>query len=265
MLRFPSTDFGGASVKRSVLTFLISGILSVSSAYSQGTFGQIAYGGCWQTAFTLVNASTATVAKGNFSFYGDGGSLITAPVQGAGHVSSYQFTVPANGTESVVLSSSDPDITQGWASMSITAGAVRAQGTLRCQPPGGPAFEAVVPLSTSATTECIIPIPASASPAILIPFDNTGDHSTAVALANTTNAALLVPVEFDDQSGAVLAKDSLSLAAMNHSAFYTSNNYPPVAGKKGVVRIGASGAQLTVLALLFNATGGFTTILPLPF
>jgi hypothetical protein len=99
----------------------------------------------------------------------------------------------------------------------------------------------------------------------MIPFDNTGDHSTAVALANTTSSALVVLVEFDDQSGTVLAKDSVTLAAMNHTAFYIPNNYPSVAGKKGIVRLGASAAQLTVLALLFNTTGGFTTILPLPF
>ena len=252
-------------MKKFVITFLMFAILPVSSAYSQGSFGQIAYGGCWQTTFTLVNVSTAAVATGNFSFYGDGGSLISSPVQGAGSTASYQFTIPANGETSVVLSSSDMNITQGWASMSITAGAVRAQGTLRCQPPGGPAFEAVVPLSTSATADCIIPLPASTSPAIIIPFDNTGDHSTAVALANTTSTGLVVPVEFDDQSGTLLMKDSLPLAAMNHTALYITNNYPSVAGKKGIVRIGASAAQLTVLALLFNTTGGFTTILPLPF
>jgi len=252
-------------MKKIILTFFAFGILSVSSAYAQGTFGQIAYGGCWQTTFTLVNVSTAAVATGSFSFYGDGGSLTVAPVEGAGNTSSYQFTVPANGAKSVVLSSSDLNITQGWASMSVTAGAVRAQGTLRCQTPGGPAFEAVVPLSTSATADCIIPLPASTSPAIVIPFDNTGDHSAAVALVNTTNNALVLSFEFDDQSGTVLAKDSLSLAAMNHTAFYISNNYPPLAGRKGIVRIGASVAQLTVLALLFNTTGGFTTILPLPF
>jgi hypothetical protein len=252
-------------MKKSIFPLLMFAILPLSSAYSQGTFGQIALGGCWQTTFTLVNISTAADASGRFAFYGDGGSSISVPVLGSGNTSSYQFTIPANGSRSIVLSSSDTSITQGWASMSITAGAVRAQGTLRCQPPGAPAFEAVVPLSTSATAGCIIPLPASSKPTIIIPFDNTGDHSTALALANTTNTALVLPVEFDDESGAVLARDSLPLAAMNHTAFYVSNDYPSIAGKKGVVRIEASVAQLTVLALLFNTTGGFTTILPLPF
>jgi hypothetical protein len=238
--------------------------LCTTGAFGQGTFGQIAYGGCWQTTFTLVNLNTQSAASVSLSFYGDNGAPLGAPVQDIGSVSSYTITIPAGGAQSVVLSNSDISTTQGWASMSTGDGVtVRGQGSFRCHLSGRPDFEAVVPLSTPGSTPCIIPFPSQSNPVILVPFDNTaGQYTTSLAFANTTNTTLAVPIEFDDQFNHLLATDTLNLAAMQHTAFATTDKYPAVAGKKGILRIQASAANLTILGLLFNATGPFTTIIP---
>jgi hypothetical protein len=249
---------------RFIFRFVTLSILCASGAFGQGTFGQIAYGGCWQTTFTLVNLSSQGTASVSLFFYGDDGSPLGAPVQGIGNVSSYIFTIPAGGAQNVVLSNSDTITTQGWASMSTGDGAtVRGQGSFRCHLSGRPDFEAVVPLSTPGSTPCIIPFPPQSNPVILVPFDNTASqYTTSLALANITSAALAVPLEFDDQFNQLLAMDTLNLAAMQHTAFATTDKYPAVAGKKGILRIQASTANLTILGLLFNATGPFTTIIP---
>jgi hypothetical protein len=260
----------GGFMRTFVVRCVALGVACTSFAIGQGTFGQIAYGGCLQTTFTLVNTSTAAANVGLY-FYADDGSPLSAPVQGIGNVSSYQLTIPVSGVRSIVLSNSDVNTTQGWANITTAGGlTVRGQGSFRCHNPGGQDFEAIVPLTTE-SSPCILPFPPSPNPAILVPFDNTaygdtgGQHVTALALANTTNSPLSIPVEFDDEFNNPLVTDTLNLAAMNHTAFATTTKYPALVGQKGILRIKVSTLNLTVLALLFNntAAGAFTTIIPI--
>ncbi len=251
------------------LRFLALSVLCAAGAFgqAQATFGQIAYGGSWQTTFTLINLDSINVATGTLSFFGDNGSPLTAPVQGYGTVSVYNFAIQPGGSLNVVLSSSDLNTTQGWASMSSTTGVVRGQGSFRVFLPKGGISEAVVPLTfPPGSILCILGFPPSSNPVILIPFDNTGgQYVTSIALANTKNADLTnIPIEFDDQSNSLLQSATLSLPAMQHTAFVTTDKYPTLAGKKGILRIHADPASLTVLGLLSNlaSTGSITTILP---
>jgi hypothetical protein len=254
----------GGFMPRSILRFLTLGILCAAGAFGQqGSFAQIAYGGSWQTTFTLLNLSTTDLGSVTLSFFGDDGLPLNAPVQGAGNTTSYTFTIPAGGTQNVVLSNPGSGITQGWATMSVASGVVRGQGSFRFLTQAGQISEAVVPLSTPGTALCIFPFPPSPNPVILIPFDNTtGQYVTSLAIANTTNATLPVPIEFVDSSNAPLASDTINLTAMQHTAFVTRLNYPAVDGKKGTLRIHASASSVTVLGLLSNATNAITTIIP---
>jgi hypothetical protein len=246
--------------------FLLS-VVCAGAAFGQsvaGTFAQIAYGGSWQTTFTLINMDSADLANVTLKFFADTGSPLNAPVQGFGNTSSYTFTIPPSGSTNVVLSSTSPTTTQGWASMTVTAGSVRGQGSFRFLLPGGQISEAVVPLSTSSSGVCIIPFPPSSNPVILIPFDNTtGQYVTSLAIANTFGAALTVPIEFDDQSNIQIVKDSLTLTVNQHTAFVSPQKYPALAGKKGILRIQASTSNVTVLGLLSNVTNAITTIIPI--
>jgi hypothetical protein len=210
----------------------------------QGTFAQIAYGGSWQTTFTLLNLSSTGLASVTLNFFGDDGSPLKAPVQGSGNTSSYTFTIPPSGSLNVV---------------------VRGQGSFRFLLPGGAISEAVVPLSASGSAACLIsfPVEPGSAPVILVPFDNTtGQYVTALAIANTSNAPLAVPIEFDDQSNIQLAVDTLNLTVNQHMAFLIAQRYPALAGKKGILRIRESTAAVSVLGLLANATNAITTIIP---
>ena len=175
-----------------ILRFLALSIVSAAGAFGQqGTFGQIAYGGSWQTTFTLTNVSPSGVATVTLSFYGDSGSPLNAPVQGFGVTSAYTFAIPAGNAQNVVLSSSDTATTQGWASMSVTGGTVRGQGSFRFLVPNGTGAisEAVVPLTLPSSALCIVSFPQS-NPVVLIPFDNTnGQYVTSLAVANITSNA----------------------------------------------------------------------------
>jgi len=249
--------------------FLLS-VVCAGAAFGQsvaGTFAQIAYGGSWQTTFTLINMDSADLANVTLKFFADTGSPLNAPVQGFGNTSSYTFTIAPSGATNVVLSSTDSTTTQGWASMTVNAGSIRGQGSFRFLLPGGQISEAVVTLSPSSglgSAVCIIPFPPSSNPVILLPFDDTtGQYVSSIAIANTTNGSLALPIEFDDQSNAPLVSDTLNLTAMQHKAFVTTQSYPALAGKKGILRIHAGTDSVTVLGLLSNVTNAITTIIPI--
>ena len=252
---------------RIFLRLFALGLLCAGCVFGQqGSFAQIAYGGSWQTTFTLLNLSPTDSASVTLSFHGDSGTPLSAPVQGFGNTDSYTLTIPSGGAQNVVLSSSSSTTTQGWASMSVASGIVRGQASFRFLLPGGQISEAVVPLTTAGSTACIIPFPVvpGATPAILIPFDNTaGQYVTSLAIANTSNGALSVAIEFDDQSNAQLVTDTLQLAANQHMAFVSPITYPALAGKKGILRIRQSSSSVAVVGLLSNATNAITTIIPI--
>ena len=249
---------------RFILRLFALSIVCAGGAFGQqGTFAQIAYGGSWQTTFTLLNLSSTDLASVTLSFFGDDGSPLNVPVEG-GNTSSYTFTIPTGGVQNVVLSSLDSTTTEGWASMSVASGIVRGQGSFRFLLPGGAISEAVVPFNTSGSAACIIPFPVApgATPVILIAFDNTDGYKTALAIANTSNTQLAVPIEFDDQSNGQLVVDTLNLTVNQHMAFLVTDNYPALRNTKGILRIKASTASVSVLGLLANATNAITTIIP---
>src|SRR5665213_879943 len=69
---------------QSILRFLALSTLCTAAAFGQqGTFGQIAYGGSWQTTFTLMNLNSITRATVTLSFFGDDGSLLLSRVLGS--------------------------------------------------------------------------------------------------------------------------------------------------------------------------------------
>lgn len=245
---------------RSILRFSALSALCAAAAFGQtGSFGQIAYGGSWQTTFTLMNLNS-TVATVTLSFFDDNGAALNAPVLNSGFTPVYTFAIPAGGSQNVVLSSSDRTTTQGWASLSTT-GNVRGQASFRFQLPSGTISEAVVPLSSPVLLGCFLPFPQP-DPAILLPFDNTGQYVTSLAFANISPIAQAFVLEFYSDAGALLITDTLSLSSKQHAAFVSVRTYQELAGKRGTLKIHATTANLTVLGLLSNSTGAVTTIIP---
>ncbi len=239
-------------------------IASAAAVFGQGSFGQIAFGGCWQTTLTLINQNTAATANVTISFYGDDGSPLNTPVQGIGTMTSYKFTIQPGNVQDVILSNSDTNSSavEGWANVATTGDiALGGQGSFLCRIAGRPDYQSVVPLSALKSSPCLVPFPEGANPTILVPFDDSA-YTTSVAIANTTNAAQNFSIEFDDSSNNLLRKDVLSFGPMEHLAFATTDRYPELAGTKGVLRLFTDPAKVTVLGFMFNPTGPFTTILP---
>jgi hypothetical protein len=259
-------------LRRSIrlFTLVLAAGLAISSA--QGTFGHIAYGAGWQTTFFVVNQDQTTAANVSLLFYADSGSALAAPVNGGAAASLHSFAIPAGGSASVVLPDVGGSTTyQGWASLQVTNGvAVSGQAIFRENLGGShPILEAAVPF-TGGPPPCVVSF-WSVAPThfILVPFDNTtGMHVTALAFANTTSFPMSVPIEFDDPTGTAIVTGTLNLAALNHTAFVSTTNYPATAGKSGVLRISlpssANAGDLSVLALLADsATGTLTTLIPI--
>jgi hypothetical protein len=245
-------------------------VAGFGAASAQGTFGHIAYGDGWQTTFTVVNQDQSTIATANLYFYSDTGATLSPTATGCTG-SPCSFSVAPSGSTTVVLPDVGTTTFSGWASLQVTNGvSVSGQAVFR-QNLGGahPILEAAVPLTGGAPV-CIISIwNEEPTHYILVPFDNTtGSHTTALAFANTTAASMAVPIEFDNQAGTAIVTDTLTLPAMNHTAYLSTTNYPATAGQVGVLRItlpaSANIGDLTALALLANSVSGtLTTVLPI--
>src|SRR5579871_233153 len=252
--------------------FILLLAAGVSIASAQGTFGHLAYGAGWQTTLLVVNHDPATTADASLSFYTDIGTALSPPINGGAPTSMYAFTVPPNGSASIVL----PDVggataNEGWASLTVSNNPTVSGQAIFRQNLGGtyPVLEAAVPFTTGAPA-CLVPfgdVPATQH--ILVPFDNTtGVHVAALALANTTPSSMSVPIEFDDPTGKAIASGNLNLGPMNHTAFVSTGKYPSTNGKSGVLRItipsGSNIGDLSVLALLADSkTGTLTTLMPI--
>jgi hypothetical protein len=251
--------------------YLVLLIVSACVASAQGNFAHFTYGGGYTSTFTFVNEDTTTAAEASLFFYNDDGTAATVPVAGTPTVSSHNFTIPANGSTTVVLP--DTGVSNelwGWAHLEIT-NYVPVSGQLTFRRNAGassPATEAVVPMS-GGNAKYLIPFPLS-TPALVIPFDNTsGQHGTAIALANTTGSALSLAFEFDDPSGNVIATaTSVQLPAHGHTAWLMTakNEYPQTDNKVGTLKITGmtSSSDLAAVALWFSTSSNtLTTVLPI--
>src|SRR5580658_9310247 len=150
-------DIGWVMLKLTGFALWIAGATGV---FGQGTFGQIAFGGCWQTTLTLINQNSAAMANVAIFFYGDDGSPLSTPVQGIGSVTTYKFTIQPGNRQDVVLFNSDANSTavEGWANVATTGDVeLGGQGSFLCRTAGRPDYQSVVPLNALKSSPCLVP------------------------------------------------------------------------------------------------------------
>jgi hypothetical protein len=260
---------------RQALRFVPVLLLGAVGAFAQGNFAHYTYGGGYTSTFTFVNQDTTTAAAASLYFYTPTGGAATVPILINGTAtpttSPYTFSIPANGAITIVLPAPTPDPGEapGWAQLVVSNYVpVNGQLTFRRHTSGSPDTETVVPLS-GVTAACLLPLPVS-TPVTIIPFDNTtGQHGTAIALANTSASAQALSLEFDDQAGNVILTDTTkytAFATLNHDAWLMTASYPATVNKVGTLKITGmvNSADLAVVALWFNtATNTLTTVLPI--
>jgi hypothetical protein len=160
-----------------------------------GSFAQVASGGGWQTAFTFVNTG-ASSANLQLSFFDDNGYALSWPLTFL--QSGTAITAPAitetlgAGATLVVLTKGNSSGTSVVGSARLmTDGTVSGFAIFRYNPTGQ---EAVVPLESRSAT------------AYLLAFDNTNGLATGVAVANSSNQPLSVPIVLRDDTGATLKR-----------------------------------------------------------
>jgi len=216
-----------------------------------GSMAQFTYNQGWESAFTLVNTSTAP-AKATLSFYDDYGTPIqmslVLPQTGAVMETSTVTQTLAGGASLIIQTDGHDGYKSvtGWAQLTTT-GNVSGFAVFRYNPSQQ---EAVVPLETRNASTYVVP------------YDNTQGLITGLALANATDQAITLNLILRDESGAQFAGGSIPLKAHGHTAVQLANAYPGSAGIRGSVEIGTLGAggQFVALGLRFTPNQNVTTI-----
>jgi virginiamycin B lyase len=228
-----------------------------------GSIAHIATGNGWQTTFVLVNSNYSSgtdipqpvPTQFQLNFFADDGSPLAVPVgfpqtaNGATMVTSsvQQTLAPAS---ILLIESAAPlsDAAPTVGSAQLTAnGAVNGFVIFRYNPNGQ---EAVVPLDSRNATGYILA------------FDNTAGTATGVAVNNVSSIAANVPVTMRDDSGNLLATDTLTLAPNGHAAFtLVTDKYPATANIRGTIEFDTPpGGQIGALAFRMPVTHTFTTL-----
>jgi hypothetical protein len=213
-----------------------------------GAMAQVAFGGGWQTTFTLVNMGSAS-ADARLSFFDNDGNAMFVPlalVQSGATMGTQTLDQTIAADASLLVLIQDTGATRVGSAQLIFGNGVNGFAIFRYSPTGQ---EAVVPLETRNASE------------YMLAFDNTNGVSTGVALANVANQAANVPVVIYDDSGTQIATNTISLAAQGHTSFMLTSNYGVTAGKRGTIEFDTPPlGQITVLGL--RANGSALTTLP---
>ncbi len=211
---------------------------------------QIAEGGVYTTAITLVNTDTFPAVV-SLRFYRSNGPDVRT---------TQPWNPPIVGnrpTENVILQPGNVYTVQtagqgnftsiGWAEL-ITNQAVSGFAVYRQRIPGIADQEAAVPVNTESMQN------------FLLPFDNRDFFRTTMAIANlSTTEQALVQVVFRDTNGVPLSTALVkTLPPQGHYAFRLIDDFQ-LEGVQGVAQFTALSGQISAVGLRFNPTNAFTS------
>jgi len=219
-----------------------------------GSMAHIATGNGWKTTFVLVNTGTSA-APVQLNFFADNGSPLALPIgfpqlgSGATSVAPFVNQTLAAGATLVVESAapeSDPTPTVGSAQLT-SSGNVSGFAIFRYNPNG---------------QEAVVPFESRNASAYLLAFDNTAGTATGVAINSVSAQPVDVPVVIRDDTGTLIASDTLHLAANGHFAFtLAKERYPATASIRGTIEFDTPpGAQIGALAFRIPTAHTFTTL-----
>ncbi|HEU0141307.1 MAG TPA: hypothetical protein VFQ79_16410 [Bryobacteraceae bacterium] len=211
---------------------------------------QIAEGGVYTTAITLVNTDTFPAVV-SLRFHRSNGPDVRT---------TQPWNPPIVGnrpTENVILQPGNVYTVQtagqgnftsiGWAEL-ITNQAVSGFAVYRQRIPGIADQEAAVPVNTESMQS------------FLLPFDNRDFFRTTMAIANlSTTEQALVQVVFRDTKGVPLGSALVkTLPPQGHYAFRLIDDFG-FDGVQGVAQFTALSGQISAVGLRFNPTNAFTS------
>jgi hypothetical protein len=177
------------------------------------TISHIADGGGWRSTIILVNTDTVPALYA-VNFRTDAGASYTPPLQ----LGSAAGTIPVGGSVIIETADTASAVSEGWAQVTSN------------QSIGGTAIFSYDPWSQ----EAAVPLLTSGGVKLQIPYQVGNGLALGIALANpsATQTANITEI-IRDQSGKQLASRTLTLAALNHSAF--NPTFPSTIAVGGVV------------------------------
>jgi hypothetical protein len=252
------------SLSRALLALAFLPALVHAEMVPQIAFGTF-QGGTWKTTIIMVNRSLNAGGNVQLAFFDQQGAPRATPANGV-TAATHLINLPPGGSARVVVEDDAAALAVGWLRMTPPAQVVLSgQAILRQKVVGRPDFETVVPFAGAPdAVQCLVPFnPAATTATMLYPFDNTAEFVSSIALANYGASSLAITVDAVDEGGISLLTTQVQLSAGNHTAFRIDEQFPILAGRKGVLRITAPKYSLGIQAFLFNSGGAFTTLLPI--
>jgi hypothetical protein len=202
-------------------------------------------GGGWQSTIVLTNSSGAG-ATATLRFHADTTAGNTKPWTPAFlEVSSTTGLVLAAGSTLYLHTPGTAAVlSQGWAELDADAGVV-AYVIFTNRVPGHQDQDATAP-AVAATNR------------ILVPYDDASGFVTAIAVVNPTATAQTIAVGFRTVEGGI-ALDSLpSVPPQGHMTFVLSQQFPVIAGHRGLAEFYSATGTLSMISLRFNPTQSST-------
>lgn len=248
-------------MKRLFLLLVFATLLPADAVYTLYV-PQIADGGGWKTIFTIVNLSNKNEGLGTLRFHAEDGSALSLPVSGipGGAASQIPIDLPPNGALVLETSGTRAVTTVGWAELNDQS------------VPSALALTAIYRARSNQIADyeaSVLALPVASKP-LVFSFDNTvaasgARFATGFGLINASSIFdATVAVAIRDESGQILASDTLTLKSLNHMAFSLGDRYPVTGGRRGTVLFTPdANIWLDVMALRFNPTGPFTSLVPL--
>ena len=215
-----------------------------------GSMAHLASGGGWKTTIILLNNGSVQ-AQAQLNFFDEAGNPLALPLnfpQGliaAVTAATITKTIQAGGE--LVMESQGPDNSLSVGSAQLfTDGSISGFIIFRYNPSGQ---EASVPLQIQNATS------------YTLSFDNTGGLATGVAVANVSNQPASIQTILRDDTGAVLATDSIRLAGSGHLSFVVTDRYAAAGQRRGTIELQTpANGQLSALAIRAATSGAYTTI-----
>jgi hypothetical protein len=222
-------------------------LFALSSGGAQSlVIPQVADGGGWQTTLVLTNSSSSA-ATASLSFFQDAGGGATQTWTPAFLETNNpeNLMLPPASTLFLHTPGTAAALSVGWAQLQAPSTVV-AYAIFAETGPGQTEQDGTAPATDNATR-------------FLVPFDNTNGFVTAIAVANTTALAEPVIGRMQLSSGGTAQLSQIMLPAQGHMAFALPQQFPGSARASGLMEFYTPGGSISLLALRFNPSGGFTT------
>ena len=202
---------------------------------------QFVDGGSWKTSMYFVNLENRSVSF-QVLFFDDDGRDLSVPIIGQGLVRGLTVSLEAAGSITFETAGTASNLTQGWALLSqSTNDSVGGMAVFRQSVFGRPDQEAVVPIVNQYDNHFVLL------------FDNT-NFTTAIALANPTSTAVVIPVNIRSQSGQIIDQRTVRLGSYSHTAFTLPDTWGSTAGRRGTIEFQTSGFGVGALGLRFSGS-----------